>query len=161
MSFTLYDQHGFLTIDEQGVEWCDAEVHYLVTHEGQTIFCRTYDEGGRMTSLEGSILTYDRGLVAGRVAPLAPSTIYGHDLTLLEIEGAFHVIARYQHKEEVQRPPRVCDVLVGAGERYYLFFDTLGETGEPFPSPEAAWAYVHRCLTEADATWAEPPQEGA
>jgi hypothetical protein len=99
--------------------------------------------------------------VTGRVDPVAPSLVYGHELTLFEIDGAFHVIARYQDEGERQREPRVCDVLVGAGERYFLFFDTMGETGDPFTSPEEAWAYAHRYLTEADARTAGPPQPEA
>jgi hypothetical protein len=157
----LYDQDGFLSIDSQGIEWCDADVHYLVSRDGKTVFCRAYDESGRLISLEGSILTSDGGLIAGRVDPVIPSTVYGHELTLFEIEGAFHVNARYQDEEELQREPQVCDVLVGAGERYYLFFDTLGETGDPFSSAGEAWAYVHHYLTEADARAASPPQAEA
>lgn len=148
MSFTLYDQDGFLTIDREGIEWCDAEVHYLVTHDGRTVFARAYDEGRALLSLEGSILTADRGPLAGRIDPVVPGAIFGHELTLLEIDGFYHVIARYQDREAAWREPQVGDVIAGAGERYYLFFDTLGE---PFASAEAAWDYVHRSLTEAHA----------
>jgi hypothetical protein len=158
MSFTLFDEDGFLTIDSQGIEWCDAEVHYLVNLEGKTVFCRAYDECGRLISLEASMLTSGGDLVAGRIDPVVPSVVSGHELTLFEIDGAFHVIARYQEENARGREPRVCDVLAGAGERYHLFFDTMGESGDAFPSPEEAWAYVHRFLTEADARPSPRPE---
>lgn len=158
MSFTLFDEDGFLTIDSEGIEWCDAEVHYQVNLEGKTVFCRSYDACGRLISLEASMLTPGGGLAAGRIDPVVPSVISGHELTLFEIDGAFHVIARYQEEAARGREPCVGDVLAGAGERYYLFFDTMGESGDPFPSPEEAWAYVHRLLIEADARPSPRPE---
>lgn len=52
MSFTLFDEDGFMATDCEGIEWCDAEVHYQVNLEGKMVFCRSYDECGRLISLE-------------------------------------------------------------------------------------------------------------
>jgi hypothetical protein len=94
------------------------------------------------SSLPAYLLTADRGRVEGWVSALEQTTMHGFDLALFETEGEFLVIGRYKR----DRTPKCGDVVVDDRQLYTLLYDT----GDPFPSPQAAWSYTSNFLTPAD-----------